>query len=185
DILHVPSRYAMHNDEDLLFAWSFNEHHASERRKLYNILFGAKSFNECVTTLNLVSGRDLIALSLNDTPEAYRIQAFKQLRMQRPHHYEELVAKISHLQQVVHEKHLDPTFLYPRVATKSFMATLPSEAHQCFDCKKALEEFSDIIWRPCRKHVQCTECWRMIVVKAPTSPYNPWGCECGPRLIYG
>jgi hypothetical protein len=99
----------MHADEDLLFTWSFNEHHASERRKLYNILFGAKSFNECVTTLNLVSGRDLIALALNDTPEAHRIQAFKQLRMQRPHHYKELFAKISRLQQFVHEKHLDPT----------------------------------------------------------------------------
>jgi hypothetical protein len=87
----------MHDDKDLVFAWSFNEDYASERRKLYNILFGAKYFNECVTILNLVSGKDLIALALNDAPEAYRIQAFKQLRMQRPHHYEELVAKISHL----------------------------------------------------------------------------------------
>ncbi|KAH8747025.1 hypothetical protein F5883DRAFT_583399 [Diaporthe sp. PMI_573] len=182
NILHVPSRYAMYN---LLFAWSINEHHASERRKLYSILFGAKTFNECVTTLNLVSGKDLKALALNDTPEAYRIQAFKQLRTRRPHDYDELVGKISYLQRVAHEKHLEPTFLYHRVATKSFMATLPCEAQQCFDCKTALEEFSDMIWRPCRKHVQCTECWRRIVKLSPDSPYNPWGCDCGPRLIYG
>jgi hypothetical protein len=44
-----------------------------ERRKLYNILFDAKSFNECLATLNLVSCRDLQALALNDTPERGRM----------------------------------------------------------------------------------------------------------------
>ncbi|KAJ0100731.1 zinc finger protein [Diaporthe amygdali] len=151
--IQVPSTDPIRDGEGFLVKWCYDDRRASDRRKLYNILFRAKSFNDLIPTLNMVWDRDSLALALNDTPETYRIRAFNQLRERNPDAYKELVGKVSSLQRIVYEKELDPTFLYPRVATNSFMATLPPEARQCFDCGKEFDEFSDMIWRPCRKHV--------------------------------
>ncbi|KAJ0100667.1 hypothetical protein J7T55_000467 [Diaporthe amygdali] len=104
EILHIP-----YIDEDVLLTWSINERDASERLRSYKILSGARSFNDCVPTLDRASGRDLRALAINDTPEPYRIQALEHLRRQRPRDHVELVGRLSHLQRVVHENNLDPT----------------------------------------------------------------------------
>jgi hypothetical protein len=183
DTLNVPPKNR--DTEGGLFKWAGNDHDASERRKLYNILFQAKSFRSCIRTLNMIWDRDSLAVALNDTPEAYRIQLLTQLRTRNRRAYEDIASRLSKLREAVYKNKLDLTFLYPRIATKNFMATLPHEAHQCYECKKEFKEFSDIIWSPCNRHVQCTECWRSIIDRAPASPYNPWGCVCGPKLIYG
>lgn len=132
-------------DESLLCKWSFDVRCGSDRRKLYNILFQAPSFARYVDRLNVIRDTDLLALALNDSPEAYRKQALQQLRASKPDVYERLEKRLSHLQEVVYKNGLDPGLLFPRVATSSFMAILPVEAQHCFDCKKGFDQFSDII----------------------------------------
>lgn len=49
---------SVYEDEDLYSKWSYNANSASDRRKLYNILFKASSFADYVDTLNTVSDKD-------------------------------------------------------------------------------------------------------------------------------
>ncbi|KAJ0100702.1 hypothetical protein J7T55_014997, partial [Diaporthe amygdali] len=93
--IQVPSTDPIRDAEGFLFKWCYDDRRASDRRKLYNILFRAQSFNDLVPTLNMVWDRDSLALALNDTPEIYRIRAFNQLRERNPDAYKELIGKVS------------------------------------------------------------------------------------------
>jgi hypothetical protein len=64
----VPS--SVYEDENLLFKWSYNDRRASDWRKLYNILFEARSFADYIDHLNKVWDRDALAMAFNDSPEA-------------------------------------------------------------------------------------------------------------------
>jgi O6-methylguanine-DNA--protein-cysteine methyltransferase len=123
DTLNVPPKNR--DTKGGLFKWAGNDHNASKRRKLYNILFQAKSVRSYIRTLNIIWDKDSLAVALNDTPEAYRIQVLRQLQTGNRRTYKDIASRLSKLQEAVYKNKLDLTFLYPRIATKNFMATLP------------------------------------------------------------
>ena len=62
--------------------------------------------------------------------------------------------------------------VYPCVAAKDYLNTLPASARACSNFKKQIEEEYDIIWKACGKHAFHYEC-----IKAADRPLMGI-CDC-------
>ncbi|KAK3933716.1 hypothetical protein QBC46DRAFT_229152, partial [Diplogelasinospora grovesii] len=95
--------------------------------------------------------------SLNDSPEEYRLKALKQLKTSHPTIYSKVINIITGTS--LNREISDPNYFFPCVATDQYVAQLPDTAQACMYCAKRFAEGSDMVWKPCGKHVFCLKCW--------------------------
>lgn len=130
-----------------------------ERFKCFIMNLKHEDFHEYIERLKMMGHNlDVLAQSLNDSPEEYRLRALKRLKSSNSIIYDEVIQIITGISLT--RKELDPNYLFPCVATDQYVGMLPETAQTCKHCSKAFAEGVDMIWKPCEKHVFCLKCWR-------------------------
>jgi hypothetical protein len=122
---------------------------------------------------------NLLAHSLNDSPEEYRKEALRQLREPRRDIYDEVIRIITSIS--IHRDNWDAKYFFPCVATNEYIAQLPDTAKRCMNCNGDFEEGSEMVWKPCGKHVSCLKCWERLATgneRLPL-PFNAICCCAG------
>ena len=142
-----------------------------DRAKFYIRLGSVLDWPHFCELFNAISKRDefAIALALNDSPQWARLRALKQLK-------DDVRSRILHniFKIQLDRDDLDPKSLFPCVATKEYMGSLPSSAQTCNICQDPMKEGFDFIWKPCGKHVLHPECLGANIGQAPLSAV----CSC-------
>ncbi|KAK3938282.1 hypothetical protein QBC46DRAFT_441143 [Diplogelasinospora grovesii] len=157
--------------------WVTNPDARSQRFKSF--LTNLKGdFPSYARRLNLIEDRIFLALSLNDSPEEYRLKAFKQLE-KYPTIYSEVIDIITTTS--LNREISDPNYFFPCVATDRYVAQLLDTAQACMFYAKRFAEGSDMVWKLCGKHVFCLKCWKGLATgeigKGLPLPFNAV-CKC-------
>lgn len=138
--------------QDGLGDWVSDPDRRIQRFKLFLINLGTTNFSEYTDRLTLMrDDMTLVVLSLNDSPEKYRKEALLKMK---PTIYRQVIVMITTI-SLYREK---------CVATDEYIDRLPRTAQKCMFCSEQFSEGSDIIWKPCGKHVFCQECWKGLAI---------------------
>lgn len=99
-----------------------------------------------------------LALTVNDLPERIRLETLNKMVTSLK---VELLNLISDIQ--LNKDKYDPRSLYPLVATRKFMATLPPSAQECVICGEVFRDGYDVCWRSCGEHTVHFECYKSSI----------------------
>jgi hypothetical protein len=145
----------------------------SDRAESFMRHRACSSWHERCDLLNGIP-HSTLALVVNDVEESDRLWMLQYLKRERPGLHGMLLEFISFIQ--MNKTIFDPLSVYPCVATKAYLDTLPPSARQCSSCGKQMDEGHDIIWKACGKHVFHHDC-----VRASNAPLTGI-CDCVARL---
>lgn len=96
-----------------------------------------------------------LALAFNDLAESIRLEELRSLSASARSELLEYISEIH-----MNKRKFDPDSLFPCVATKRFMDTLPLSARSCSICGDVLQDGFDVIWKGCGKHTFQIECFK-------------------------
>ncbi len=141
-----------------------------------NLSFKFEEYLEKLEDIRLLADMEDLALSINDSPENYRLEVLEMSKRQ-PKTYSQLINLITEIS--IRRKELDPMCFFPCVATDEYVETLPPDAKKCMQCHNKFQEGFEIVWKPCGQHTFCLKCWKMRTqgLEGMPQPYNAW-CTC-------
>lgn len=168
-------------DSRSLLTWVYDPHSQKQRWRLRAMLHGyhdkgnVNGYMEKMTDVwnsNSII-ENIFIWALIDSPEAYRQSVLEHIENQDPETYNEIVSLISEVQEANGSAR---GITFQCVAFPEYLSTLPESAQKCFWCRGKFAKGADMIWRHCKKHAWCLECFERCSSQSLKPPFLD--CPC-------